>query len=209
MKRTRFIEEQIIGVLKEAEAGAKTADLGRRHGVSEATICNWKSKYGGLDVSEARWLKELESENAKLAAAGPCNARLAATSAVALSAPMPGNETSRRTALSARARSTISPFSPSISALSLRHSARLSVTSWRTRGESLVSGSAKSSSTARSSLRRPAGKMRPRSNRIAQLVEQRDSGGDQARPYPMQGLNIELFLALHRDETHRQRKRVA
>ena len=66
MKRTRFSEEQIIGVLKKAEAGAKTADLARRHGVSEATIYNWKSKYGGLEGSDARRLKELESENAKL-----------------------------------------------------------------------------------------------------------------------------------------------
>ena len=66
MKRVRFSEEQIIGVLKEAEAGAKTADLARRHGVSEATIYNWKAKYDGLEVSEARRLRELESENAKL-----------------------------------------------------------------------------------------------------------------------------------------------
>ena len=66
MKRARFTEEPIIGVLKEVEAGAKTADLARRHGVSEATIYNWKSKYGGLEVSEARRLRELERENAKL-----------------------------------------------------------------------------------------------------------------------------------------------
>lgn len=66
MKRTRFSEEPIIGVLKEAEAGAKTADLARRHGVSEATIYNWKSKYGGLEVSDARRLKALEAENGKL-----------------------------------------------------------------------------------------------------------------------------------------------
>lgn len=66
MKRVGFSEEQIIGVLKEAEAGGKTADLARRQGVSEATIYNWKAKYGGLEVSEARRLRELESENAKL-----------------------------------------------------------------------------------------------------------------------------------------------
>ncbi len=66
MKRLRFSEEQIIGVLKEAEAGAKTGELARRHGVSEATICNWKAKYGGLEVSEAKRLRSLEDENAKL-----------------------------------------------------------------------------------------------------------------------------------------------
>ena len=66
MKRTKFTEEQIIGVLKEAEAGVKTADLARQHGVSEATIYNWKAKYGGLEVSEARRLRTLEAENAKL-----------------------------------------------------------------------------------------------------------------------------------------------
>ena len=66
MKRKRFSEEQIIGVLKEHEAGSKTADLCRKHGISEATFYNWKSKYGGLDVSEARRLRALEGENAKL-----------------------------------------------------------------------------------------------------------------------------------------------
>ena len=66
MKRLRFSEEQIIGVLKEAEAGAKTGELARRHGVSEATIYNWKAKYGGLEVSEAKRLRSLEDENAKL-----------------------------------------------------------------------------------------------------------------------------------------------
>lgn len=66
MKRTRFSEEQIIGVLKEAEAGAKTADLARRHGVSEATIYNWKAKYGELEVSEAKRLRSLEDENGRL-----------------------------------------------------------------------------------------------------------------------------------------------
>ena len=66
MKRKRFTEEQIIGVLKEAEAGAKTANLARRHGISEATIYNWKAKYGGMEVSEAKRLRSLEEENAKL-----------------------------------------------------------------------------------------------------------------------------------------------
>ena len=66
MKRSRFSEEQIIGVLKEHEAGAKTADLCRKHGISEATFYSWKSRFGGLEVSEARRLRTLESENAKL-----------------------------------------------------------------------------------------------------------------------------------------------
>jgi putative transposase len=66
MKRARFTEEQIIGVLKEYEAGAKTADLARKHGVSEATLYNWKAKFGGLEVSDAKRLKQLEDENAKL-----------------------------------------------------------------------------------------------------------------------------------------------
>ena len=66
MKRRRFSEEQIIGVLKEAEAGAKTQELCRKHGISEATFYNWKAKYGGMTVSEARRLRELEAENARL-----------------------------------------------------------------------------------------------------------------------------------------------
>ena len=66
MKRKRFSEEQIIGVLREHETGAKTADLARKHGVSEATVYNWKAKYGGMDVCDARRLKALEEENGKL-----------------------------------------------------------------------------------------------------------------------------------------------
>ncbi|WP_127966438.1 IS3 family transposase [Agrobacterium sp. RS6] len=66
MKKQRFTEEQIIAVLKEQEAGAKVADLCRRHGISEATFYNWKAKYGGMEVSEAKRLKALEDENARL-----------------------------------------------------------------------------------------------------------------------------------------------
>ena len=65
MKR-RFTEEQIIRVLREHEAGAKTGDVCRRHGISDATFYNWKAKYGGMDVSDAKKLRALESENAKL-----------------------------------------------------------------------------------------------------------------------------------------------
>ena len=66
MKGKRFSEEQIIGVLKEAEAGAKTKDLCRRHGISDATFYTWKKKYAGLGVSELRKLKMLEDENTRL-----------------------------------------------------------------------------------------------------------------------------------------------
>lgn len=66
MKRKRFSEEKIIGVLKESEAGAKVDDICRRHGVSSATFYTWRKKYGGLEVSEARRLRQLEAENAKL-----------------------------------------------------------------------------------------------------------------------------------------------
>ena len=66
MKQKRFTEEQIIGILREQEAGAKVADLARKHAVSEATLYNWKAKFGGMDVSEAKRLKALEEENARL-----------------------------------------------------------------------------------------------------------------------------------------------
>lgn len=66
MKRTRFTEEQIIAILKEQEAGVPVADLCRKHGVSNASVYKWKAKYGGMDVSEARRLKALEEENARL-----------------------------------------------------------------------------------------------------------------------------------------------
>jgi putative transposase len=66
MKRSRFKEEQIIGILREHEAGAATADVCRKHGVSSGTFYKWKAKFGGLDVSDARRLKALEDENAKL-----------------------------------------------------------------------------------------------------------------------------------------------
>ena len=66
MKRSRFSEEQIIGILKEHQAGATAADLCRRHGVSDATFYKWRSRFGGMEVSDARKLKALEAENAKL-----------------------------------------------------------------------------------------------------------------------------------------------
>lgn len=66
MKRSRFSEEQIIAILKEHEAGMSTADVCRRHGVSSATFYKWKAKFGGLEVSEAKRLRQLEDENTKL-----------------------------------------------------------------------------------------------------------------------------------------------
>lgn len=66
MKRSRFSEEQIIGILREQEGGQPTADVCSRHGIRGATFYKWKAKFGGLDVSEARRLKALEDQNAKL-----------------------------------------------------------------------------------------------------------------------------------------------
>jgi len=66
MKRSRFKEEQIIAILREQEAGSPTADVCRKHGISSGTFYKWKAKFGGLDVSDAKRLKALEDENAKL-----------------------------------------------------------------------------------------------------------------------------------------------
>jgi putative transposase len=66
MKPKRFTEEQIIGILKQAQAGVKIVDLCRTHGISDATFYNWRTKYGGMEVSDAKRLKELETENKQL-----------------------------------------------------------------------------------------------------------------------------------------------
>lgn len=66
MKKTRFTETQIVSILKQQEGGRTTKELAREHGVSEATIYNWKSKYGGMEASDVKKLKELEEENSRL-----------------------------------------------------------------------------------------------------------------------------------------------
>ena len=66
MKRSRFTETQIVSILKEADAGMKVKDLCRKHGISDATYYNWKSKYGGMEASDLKRVRELEAENAKL-----------------------------------------------------------------------------------------------------------------------------------------------
>jgi putative transposase len=66
MKRSRFTEEQIIGILKEQEAGVTVADLCRKHGMSDASFYNWKAKYGGMEVSEAKRMRSLADENSRL-----------------------------------------------------------------------------------------------------------------------------------------------
>ena len=66
MKKTRYTEEQIIGVLKEAEAGVSVIELSRKYGISDATYYNWKAKYGGMTVSDAKKLKQFEDENRRL-----------------------------------------------------------------------------------------------------------------------------------------------
>ena len=66
MRRSRFTEEQIVGILKEQEAGVSTAEVCRRHGISDQTFYSWKKKYGGLDVSDAKRLRQLEEENSRL-----------------------------------------------------------------------------------------------------------------------------------------------
>ena len=80
MRKTRFTEAQLIGILKQAEGGAAVADLAREHGVSTATIYNWRAKFGGMDVSEAKRLKELEDENRRLkqmvASGASCRSRI-------------------------------------------------------------------------------------------------------------------------------------